>query len=53
MKVLKPFRDKTDNFRRYKKGDSYKHNNAERIAFLIKQSFIEKPPEKKKDDKNE
>jgi len=48
-KVIKKFRDKTDNRKLYKKGDSYSHDNEERIAFLIDKGFLEEkskhPPE--------
>lgn len=51
-KVLKPFRDKTDNRKLYQKGDSYKHEDADRIAFLIEKGFIQEkskqPPKKQK-----
>ncbi len=38
-RVVKDFRDKT-NQKIYKKGDSYEHEDAERIAFLIGEGFI-------------
>ena len=48
-KVLKPFRDLTDNEKPYNKGDSYSHEDDERIAFLIGKGFLEnkKPPKEK------
>jgi hypothetical protein len=49
-KVIKPFFDKTDNNKPYTVGDTYKHKDAKRIAFLIEQGFIdgEAPKEKPK-----
>lgn len=48
-KVIKSFKDKTDNKKLYKKGDSYSHSDDERIAFLIEKGFLEEkskqPPE--------
>ena len=41
MKVLRSFRDKTDNLKRYEKGSTYTHKNKERTAFLVKEGFIE------------
>lgn len=40
-KVLKNFRDTTDNKKLVKKSDSYEHKNAERIARLIDRGFLE------------
>ncbi len=40
-KVLKPFQDKTDNKKPYRKGDFYSHDDDDRIAFLIKEGFLE------------
>lgn len=48
FKVIKAFRDRTDNDKRYKVGDSYSHNDEERIAFLIEKKFIEEVVEEKK-----
>lgn len=51
-KVLKPFRDKTNNSKRFKKDDSYSHKDDDRIAFLIKEGYLEEkskqPPQEKK-----
>ncbi len=48
MKVLRTFKDKTDGFKRYNKGDKYAHKNKERTADLVDKGFIEKPKEEKK-----
>lgn len=53
-KVLKPFMDKTDHFKKYREGDSYSHNDDDRIAFLIEKGLLQeksKQPPKKKTDK--
>lgn len=53
-KVLKNFKDKFTK-KLYKKGDSYSHKDDDRIAFLVKEGFLEeksKQPPKKKDDKD-
>lgn len=52
VKVLQRFADKTDNKKIYNKGDSYTHEDAERVAFLIKKGFLQKSKPKKKVDKN-
>lgn len=55
MKVLKAFRDKTDKSKLYKKGDSYSHEDDDRIAFLVKEGFLEEkskqPPKEEKEEK--
>jgi len=40
-KVITSFRDK-ESKKVYKKGDSYTHENANRIAFLMDEGFLEK-----------
>ena len=40
--VLKRFYDKTDDNKIYKKGDTYKHEDADRIAFLVEKGYLEK-----------
>ncbi|MFC3883757.1 hypothetical protein ACFOU2_09690 [Bacillus songklensis] len=40
-KVIKNFRDKENNEKLYITGDSYTHENAERIAFLVKQGYLD------------
>jgi len=40
-KVIKDFRDKTDNKKLYKKGDAYEHENEDRIAHLVSKGFLE------------
>jgi hypothetical protein len=40
-KVINNFRDK-ESKKIYRKGDSYTHNDAERIAFLVDKGFLEK-----------
>lgn len=51
-KVLKPFFDKTDNNKPYRNGDSYSHEDDDRISLLIKEGFLEEkskqPPQEKK-----
>lgn len=46
-KVIKRFRDKTDNLKTYKEGDSYSAAEK-RIAELIKKGFLEDNPKAKK-----
>lgn len=46
-KVIANFRDK-ETKKRYEKGDPYKNENKERVAFLIKRGFIEEVKEEKK-----
>ena len=46
-KVIAAFRDKTDNGKRYKKGDTYSHPDEKRIAFLVEKGFLEKTEESK------
>ncbi|WP_313894683.1 hypothetical protein [Psychrobacillus sp.] len=38
--VKSAFKDK-ETKQKYKKGDSYKHKDAERVAFLVKKGFLE------------
>jgi hypothetical protein len=45
-KVIRAFRDKYDNKKLYKKGDSYSSKDEGRIAFLMEKGFI--APEKSK-----
>ncbi|ALX50463.1 hypothetical protein [Lentibacillus amyloliquefaciens] len=56
-KVLKPFQDKTNFYKLYEKGDTYKHNDADRVASLVQKGFLQEtknPPKKnKKVDKDE
>lgn len=40
-KVIKNFRDK-DTEKVFNQGDSYSHDNDERIAFLIEKGFLDK-----------
>lgn len=47
-KVKSPFRDTTDNKKRYKKGDPYSHKDEKRIAFLVKKGFLEEQPSEEK-----
>lgn len=52
-KVLKSFRDKTDKSKLYKKGDTYTHEDANRVAFLVEKGYLEKskqPPEENEDE---
>lgn len=52
--VCLPFKDKTRNKKRYDVGDSYSHENKERIAFLVERGFIkEATPAKKAKKKTE
>lgn len=47
-KVKAPFKDLTDDKKLYKKGDSYSHNDGERVAFLVEKGFLgENKPAKK------
>jgi hypothetical protein len=39
-KVIKPFRDKTDNRKLYPIGSVYEHEDKKRIEFLIQQGYI-------------
>jgi|UPI0003B36D9C hypothetical protein len=39
--VIRPFFDRTDNMKPYKIGDSYTHEDGERVAFLVKEGFLE------------
>ena len=40
-KVIRPFYDKTDKRKKYKKGDLYSHSDEDRIAFLVNKGFLE------------
>ncbi len=40
-KVIKPFFDKTDNLKPYSEGDSYSHKDEDRIAFLVKDGYLQ------------
>ncbi|WP_078434236.1 hypothetical protein [Metabacillus halosaccharovorans] len=40
-KVKIPFFDKADNLKPYNEGDSYSHDDEERIAFLIEKGHLE------------
>ena len=40
-KVKSNFLDKTDNRKLYKKGDPYSNKDDDRIAFLIKEGYLE------------
>lgn len=40
-KVIKSFKDKTDNKKLYQKGDPYSHSDDDRVAFLVEKGFLE------------
>ena len=50
-KVIAAFRDKTDNGKLYKKGDTYSNADEKRIAFLVEKGFLAKAESKKKQSK--
>lgn len=54
-KVISPFKDKTDNLKRYYEGDSYSHKDEKRIASLIEKGFLveksKQPPKEAKQKK--
>ena len=39
--VIKKFRDKEDNKKIYNQGDLYRHEDAERVTFLIDKGFLD------------
>lgn len=50
-KVIRAFRDRTQNLKRYDVGDDYPEDNKERVAYLVKEGFLaapENPPDKPK-----
>lgn len=54
-KVIRAFRDRTQNLKRYDVGDDYPEDNKERVAYLVKEGFLappeppaEKPKKRKK-----
>lgn len=48
-KVIRAFRDRTQNLKRYDVGDDYPEDNKERVAYLVKEGFLAAPePEKTK-----
>ncbi|NAP00446.1 hypothetical protein FRY77_31170 [Halomonas sp. MG34] len=55
VKVLKAFRDKTDKPGKgkkkkvYRKGDTYQHEDADRIAFLVEKGYLEENKQPPKD----
>lgn len=50
-KVIRVFRERYHNFKRYNIGDDYPEDDKERVAYLVKEGFLaapENPPEKPK-----
>lgn len=50
-KVIRAFRDRTQNLKRYDVGDDYPEDNKERVAYLVKEGYLaepEKPKPKRK-----
>lgn len=43
VKVIAPFKDKTDGNKLYKVGDNYEHKDPERMQMLMDKGFLEKP----------
>lgn len=40
-KVIKRFKERHENFKLYEKGDTYTYENKERVAFLVKEGYLE------------
>ena len=53
-KVIKVFRERQHNYKRYETGDDYPENDEKRVAYLVRQGFLEKvkPKSKKGADKD-
>jgi len=47
-KVIKVFRERQHNYKRYEIGDDYPENDEKRVAYLVGQGFLEKPKSKSK-----
>ena len=41
-KVIKVFRERKHNYKRYEIGDEYPENDEKRVAYLVRQGFLEK-----------
>jgi hypothetical protein len=58
MKVIRPFLDKKNDNKPYRKGDSFNSEDEKRVAFLLEQGFLDgelpkEEPKKKKKAKKE
>lgn len=49
--VVNNFYDKTDNGKRYSKGDFYSHEDDDRIALLVDKGFIKKTQKESPEEK--
>jgi len=50
-KVIRAFRERNHDMKRYNVGDDYPEDDKERVAYLVKEGFLaapENPPEKTK-----
>lgn len=47
-KVIRRFKERYQKFKLYEIGDTYSYQNEERIAFLVKEGFLEGKPKPKR-----
>lgn len=43
MKATREFHERFQNMKLYKEGDTYSYENEDRVAYLVKEGYLEEP----------